>query len=244
MALKQKYGVVAIKTGTEVEDMSFEEIRFIKDLTYGILPLTVKIGGPEARQDIRFLLGLGVHTILAPMIESVYALRNFVQTLLHLYLEMSITNKPALGINLETRVAFSHLSDILHSPYFEQIFHITIGRKDLADSMNMAVNHKKLLKMIHKCVEQCKKQNKSISVGGGLSMDWDIAWSTYMGSGYLNTRHVMFQNNFTSNKQYQKVLHSILDWEKNLYYLLQIKFPERLTYFQSRLDILEKRQVL
>lgn len=68
--LRDAGGLTALKTGTEVEDMSFEEIRLLRALSDRIVPLFVKIGGPEARNDMRELARAGVDGLIAPMIES------------------------------------------------------------------------------------------------------------------------------------------------------------------------------
>ncbi len=79
--LKLKAGLKALKSGTEIEDMDFEELSVMRRLSQGILPFYVKIGGPEARNDIRALAQLEVDAMIAPMIESPYALRKFIESL-------------------------------------------------------------------------------------------------------------------------------------------------------------------
>ena len=57
LGLQQNNVVVALKTGTEVEDMDFAEIALMREVSRdngrNFMPLVVKIGGPEARRDIR-----------------------------------------------------------------------------------------------------------------------------------------------------------------------------------------------
>ena len=88
------------------EDFDDEELLYLKSLAdHAGLPMTVKIGGPEARRDIRFCLNNNIDKILAPMIESVYALDLFVNT------ATSLASKPTpkLAINLESYLAYSSL---------------------------------------------------------------------------------------------------------------------------------------
>ncbi|HMV35834.1 MAG TPA: hypothetical protein PKD60_08080, partial [Turneriella sp.] len=64
--LNQQHGVIALKTGTEVEDMDGAEIAVMRQISAAAgLPLVVKIGGPEARRDMRECLALGVDVLLA-----------------------------------------------------------------------------------------------------------------------------------------------------------------------------------
>ena len=41
------------------------------------LPYLVKIGGCEAKSDVRFLMQIGVRSVVAPMIESAFAMRKY-----------------------------------------------------------------------------------------------------------------------------------------------------------------------
>jgi hypothetical protein len=135
LMLSREHNLVSVKGGTEVEAMTFPEIRLMRNLSSGILPMTVKIGGPEARNDIRFMLAIGIDTILAPMIESAYSLRNFVRTMQ----ECDPAGKATLAVNIETITAFYNLNSITAAPEFGKVSHVTVGRSDLSGSMNKGV---------------------------------------------------------------------------------------------------------
>ena len=113
--LHKHHGLVGIKAGTEVEAQTFDEIWLMRSLSNGIIPLTVKIGGPEARNDIEFMLAAGVDCILAPMVESPYSLKNFVSTMATLDRE----GQAELAVNIETITAWKNLEDIFDSPAFD-----------------------------------------------------------------------------------------------------------------------------
>ena len=53
------------KGGTETEDMDYDELKLLSLLGRDLLPV-VKIGGPEARTDIRFCKANGIDGISAP----------------------------------------------------------------------------------------------------------------------------------------------------------------------------------
>ena len=67
------------------------------------MKLNVKIGGCEARNDIFFCSNLKVDSIVAPMVESSYALKKFIQVVPKEYLGN-------LFINLESKTAFNNKS--------------------------------------------------------------------------------------------------------------------------------------
>ena len=66
------YCFTGLKGGTETEDMDYDELKLLSLLGRDLVPVVVKIGGPEARTDIRFCRGNGIDGISAPMIESQY----------------------------------------------------------------------------------------------------------------------------------------------------------------------------
>lgn len=77
VSLVDQYPICGLKGGTETEDMDADEIRILHLAAKDLVPVTVKIGGPEARTDIRMLVKEEIEGICAPMIESSYALKKF-----------------------------------------------------------------------------------------------------------------------------------------------------------------------
>ena len=142
--LKQDHCTFALKTGTEVEDMGMEEIQFLRDISRDIIPMTVKIGGPEARNDIRHCLKMKVDTILAPMIESVYALSNFVSTVLELSNEYE-SYLVELAINIESIGAITNFNAMLASSSISNVHQVTIGRSDLSRSMHLPIDDSEVI---------------------------------------------------------------------------------------------------
>ena len=76
----KKQNIVAVKQSLEDEGASFEELTLMRQITKkASLKHNVKVGGCEAKTDIYFCEKLGVDGIVAPMVESNYALRKFMQ---------------------------------------------------------------------------------------------------------------------------------------------------------------------
>jgi len=77
----KRLGAVGVKQSFEDEGASREDIRKMRAMTSAAnLDLNVKVGGCEARNDISFCKKIGVNGIVAPMVESKYALKKFIQT--------------------------------------------------------------------------------------------------------------------------------------------------------------------
>lgn len=187
--LYHEFGLVALKGGTEVEDMTFEEIAFMKALGGQELPLIVKIGGPEARNDMRACKAIGVDCLLAPMIESEYALVNFVQTVQSIYQN----DIPFLAINIETITAFENLDRITSCEEFAFIDQVTVGRSDLSASMHKTNDDEDVYHVTESIIRWSEELGKITSVGGKITARNAPAIQLRIRPHRINTRHMVFE---------------------------------------------------
>jgi hypothetical protein len=241
--LSEHYHVVALKTGTEVEDMDRDEIAFMREIsregTQNILPLVVKIGGPEARRDIRECLEIGVGVILAPMVETAYALANFVETAKGLMRDSA--THAALAINLETGTAVRNLDAMIATRAFSELSQVTIGRGDLSKSMHLSVDDEEVLTATRNVLTKLARQKKLTSVGGGLTVNNIITMSEVLPSHRFNTRHTVFANGEAFANDASRNLSEGLYFEQELYESLAILNPRRAAFYTERNRQLEER---
>jgi len=236
-ALQAQHHVVALKTGTEVEDMDFSEIAVMREISS--CPLVVKIGGPEARRDMRECLALGVDVILAPMVETVYALVNFAETAEALMRETGKSAK--LAINLETGTAVRNLDAMIATNAFAALSQVTIGRGDLSKSMNLGVDDEEVLTATRNVLTKLSRQKKLTSVGGGLSVHNIVHMSDILPSNRFNTRHIVFENSPAFGRDAANHLSEGLYFEQALYEALAEINPARATFYKERNRQLEER---
>ena len=86
--LKENFHAIGLKAEFESEGSTYEEVLALKKLgDKNNLPIVLKIGGCGALRDIQEAKKIGVSSIVAPMIESKYALNKFVETVRKVYLE-------------------------------------------------------------------------------------------------------------------------------------------------------------
>jgi len=148
------------------------------------LDLNVKVGGCEARNDISFCKKIGVNGIVAPMVESKYALKKFIQTVTDY--EILVTDeeinkrnvdekKNSLYINLETNLAFNNIDEIMNSSNFKLLKGVVIGRSDLVGSFGLTKNYvdsdrayNKVLNLLKK-IKKTKKKNFICKMGGSIT---------------------------------------------------------------------------
>jgi len=239
--LHEVHCVAGIKTGTEVEDMGFEEISYLREIA-GDFPLTVKIGGPEARNDMRHCFKTGVDIILAPMVETVYALNNFVSTMKEL--QSQYTDTPRLAVNIESKTAVHNIDAMLDSRAFDSIFQVTIGRSDLSGSMHMHIDDPEVTRLASRVVRKVRKYKRATSLGGGLNLSniENIVQSIPLDR--VNSRHIVFENNQKFKKNPAQHLLKGLEFEQRLYLALAEAFPEKKSHYNKRASVLNSRMGL
>lgn len=240
MELREDYPVVSLKSGTEIEDMSFPEIVFLRKVSQGIVPLVIKIGGPEARQDMRACLSAQVDVILAPMVESVYALSNFVSTIQEIS-EEEERKEPQLAINLETAQALRHFDDMLESTSFAFLSQVTVGRGDLSKSMHLSVDDDEVIAATNSVVSKVNRRGYVSSVGGGLNLKTIGDISARITTARFNSRHVGVLNNYDFRARPVQTLYAMLQFENDLYLALGKQFPSRKVFYQKRMDAISSR---
>ena len=78
----KKLGATGVKQSFEDEGASFKEVLIMNKLIKKLkLNQNVKIGGCEAKNDIDFCVKNKITGIVAPMVESDYALKKFYQAI-------------------------------------------------------------------------------------------------------------------------------------------------------------------
>jgi len=162
--LRESYGCLGMKMSTEDMGDSFEWINIIANKVLAdALPVYVKIGGPNATGDIKQAYELGVAGIIAPMVESPYALKLYV-TALRTIITREALDHMLRGFNAETVTCYEKLEDILTIPEAEELNHISVGRGDLFRSMGKTWDDPAVLTMTQEMVDKIKAAGIPVSV--------------------------------------------------------------------------------
>ncbi len=195
--LKQYYNVSGIKAEFEAEGTRLDEAMRLKDVTSAAgLDLNIKVGGCEAIKDMLDAVSLGAKRIIAPMVETAYALQKFIRAAKIVYGE-NLENIELL-INVETLTTYQNFAAMLDVPEIQQLNGVVIGRVDFVGSMGWKrdeINSAKLLPYCLDIAAKAKAKGLTVVIGGGVSVD-AIPFFKSFPAGHLNrfeTRKVIFQ---------------------------------------------------
>ncbi len=171
--LKDEHRLDGLKIEFETEFLNAENVCFIKELKNTLaLPLIVKIGGCGCVNDICSAKELGADGIIAPMIESAYALSKFVSTVEDIY-NRQMTGVDLL-INIETEKGVQNLEEILNDKKAEFLKGIIFGRNDFARSIGLKqsdVEREEVFKAVSDLCAKLSDNSKELIIGGNVSVE-------------------------------------------------------------------------
>ena len=184
--LRDRHGIDVVKGGTEVEDMDLEELKILRKISMGLVPMILKIGGVEARNDMRMGKFLKVEGVLGPMVESSYGLLNFTRAMGEVFGGEEVW----LAVNIETVTAYYQLNEIFGLEEFQKVSQVTVGRGDLASSMGYGVDSKEVEETTQDIIKRAKVLGKKTSVGGKIDRSNIDRIKTEVKPDKINTRHI------------------------------------------------------
>lgn len=190
--LKEKYHAIALKAEFETEGTSAEEaLRLTNIAAMAGVDFSLKIGGCGAIKDLYDAKDAGANIIVAPMIESAYALKKFVEAVNIVFL----SETPKILINIETKTGFDNLDEMVLSEDFQKIDGIVFGRTDMVNSLNLPleeVNSGQIFNMAKVLSLKAQNADKIFVVGGQINTEAIIFCKSlpYL-SGY-ETRKIIF----------------------------------------------------
>lgn len=195
--MKHRFHVTGIKAEFEAEGTRIEEAMMLKNVVARAgVSLNIKIGGCEAIKDMFDANSLGAERIIAPMVETPYALKKFLGAAKLAFFNDSYDDMDLL-INLETITAFRNFDAMLELPEIKDLDGIVIGRVDLTGSLGLtreAVNSQEILDLSLMAAAKAKAKGLEVVVGGGVSVHSKAFFAKFP-AGHLDrfeTRKVIF----------------------------------------------------
>ncbi len=209
--LKYNADIAGLKVEYETEGAGLQDVLKLKKLADEFsLTFEIKIGGCGAVRDLKECLDIKPEIIVAPMIESSYALKKFTDSVYSVYKNNLL---PHLYINLETITGINNSKEIINSKEFEKIDGIILGRGDLAASMNLTdVSDIKIMEIIKSLYEKTKLYNKKFIIGGKIKPEEVDIISQY--TDFIETRKIIFGKK-VSRSSIQKAIEFEIYWLQN-----------------------------
>ena len=241
--LKEKFNLYGVKAEFEAEGSSFRDITFLKKITMASkTKLFVKIGGVEAVNDIYNCINIGVDGIIAPMVETKFALSKFIDSIK----KLTLKKKPLLSVNIESETGYKNLNEILRLAK-GQIDNITIGRSDFSNSFfkkDINQNSDFITKKIIIIAKEAKKRGIETTVGGGINrgtiINFNKEYQIKRLIKKIETRKIMLPTNIFLKRK--GALEASLDFEKNYILSKKQKIDLMMKSELNRLSILNNRE--
>ncbi|NBP16438.1 citrate lyase beta subunit [bacterium] len=196
--LIENEGLIGIKTSFEDEGALFNETIRLKEIcNQAKTKITLKIGGPEAIRDIKDSLVLGVKGLVAPMVESSFGVKKFIQATKNNVPE-DVLSSLQLNVNVETINGVKNINEIIQLQEVESLYGITVGRVDLVSSMNKDrsyVNSDDVLALVKSVFSKVKERGLKACLGGAISVDSLNFLKSLQSDGLLDkfeTRYAIF----------------------------------------------------
>ncbi len=243
--LREDHNVVGVKAEFEAEGTRLEEAMRLKEVSMKAgLHLSLKIGGCEAIRDMFEAANLGTAHLVAPMVETPYALKKYLAAI-KVGFPVDLRQDMKFLINLETITACRNFDEMLALPEASALDGIVIGRVDLTGSLGLTredINSETVKKLALEAAAKAKAAGKTVVVGGGVSFH-SLPFFRSFPKGNIDryeTRKVVFQCPGALSNLEAAFLHAVefeLMWLKNKRnYYSQISKED-----EARLIMMEER---
>ena len=244
---KERFGVLATKAEFEAEGTRTDELlRLLELANKADIDLALKVGGCEAVRDMLEAKQFGVRYIIAPMVETPYALSKYIAAKEKVFSDDEKKDVEFL-FNIETITAYNNLDSMLGLASGNPGCNgVVFGRVDFSGSLGLGrdgIESEKVTTYVEHVARECRDKNLDFVVGGAVSID---ALSNLMRFSSVKldrfeTRKVIFAGSALNNPELSLALRQAVHFEllwlinKREYYGVMHRED------QFRIDMLESR---
>ena len=238
---KERFGVLATKAEFEAEGTRSDELlRLLEIANKANVGIALKIGGCEAIRDMLEAKQFGVRYIIAPMVETPYALSKFIAAKDKVYSADEIEDVSFL-FNLETITAFNNLQSMID----------ICASKPGCDGIGSGrdgIESEEVTKAVEAVARACCDRDVEFVVGGAVSIDAlpNLQRFKNIRLDRFETRKVVFSGAALDypnlSEALRQAVHFELLWllnKREYYGLMHKEDQKRIEMLESRWKVLE-----
>ncbi len=250
---REEFGVAATKAEFEAEGTRTDELlRLLEIANKADVGLALKVGGCEAIRDMLEAKQFGVRYIIAPMVETPYALSKYIAAKDKVYSPEEQEDVCFL-FNLETITAFENLEPMLALAAGQPgCDGVVFGRVDFSGSIGTGrdgIESERVTASVETAARACLEHGLQFVVGGAVSID-ALANLQRFKAVHLTrfeTRKVVFSGAALDSPNLSQALRQAVHFEllwllnKREYYgLMHREDQTRIEMLESRWKVLEQ----
>ncbi|WP_338240460.1 aldolase/citrate lyase family protein [Aurantiacibacter hainanensis] len=213
---RDEFGVLAVKAEFEAEGTRPDELLRLLEMTHRAdLKVALKIGGCEAVSDLLAARLYGANYLIAPMLETPYALGKYVEARARTWGD-DVSQADFL-FNIETVTGLANLADM--APIARQhLAGIVFGRVDFTLSRGLGrdhINTAQITQCVTRVADACREHDLDLVVGGGISAEAVDALREVRAIRLdrIETRKVVFDAAIVESARYQEAISNAVGFE-------------------------------
>lgn len=248
---KQSYGVVATKAEFEAEGTRTDELLRLLEIAHRAdVDIALKVGGCEAIRDMLEAKQFGVRYIIAPMVETPYALSKYIQAIGNVFGKEE-RDEISFLFNLETITAYENLEAMATlASSSSECGGVVFGRVDFAGSLGIGragIESEQVTARAETAAALCLEKGLEFVIGGAVSID-AVPNLQRVQNVHLNrfeTRKVVFQGSALDRAELEiglkDAVHFELLWllnKRDYYGFIHREDESRITMLENRWKVL------
>jgi hypothetical protein len=249
---REEFGVLATKAEFEAEGTRTDELlRLLEIANKAGVGLALKVGGCEAIRDMLEAKQFGVRYIIAPMVETPYALSKYIAAKEKVY-SAEEQDDVCFLFNLETITAYNNLAPMLELASSKPgCDGCVFGRVDFSGSIGAgrdSIESEEVTSAVEITAHACRDKGLQFVVGGAVSIDAlsNLRRFKAVHLDRFETRKVVFSGSALESPSLAKALRQAVHFEllwllnKREYYgLMHQEDQARIKLLETRWKVLE-----